>query len=140
MVNKSVAYQIISVCILILSSGCAEKLDFAKVKGTYSGTFNYFRIEGSNPAEIAPVTVTLTQNAYHCSTGKYEVPAGGEGVFTVLDGQKINFEDQKVRTANFDWGLILTGEYKYRLKGDSLILTKGSKDKNLYRYRLKRVN
>ena len=139
MVNKSTVYQAINVFILILLSGCVEKLDFARMKGAYSGTFNYFRIEASNPPEIASVNVNLTQNAYNCSSGENYIPAGGEGVFTVFDGQKIKFEDQKFRTANFDWGLILNGEYKYRLKGDSLILTKGSAAQNLYKYRLKRI-
>ncbi len=138
MVNKS---AVLLLSVVFLLTGCSGKLDFAKLKGSYSGTFSYFHSEDSKAVKNAPVAVNFTQNAYESSSGINYFPAGGTGVFAVLDGQKIKFEDQKIwRTTNFDWELVLNGEYRYDRKGDSLILTKGSSTTNLYQYRLKRVN
>lgn len=137
MVNKSAVFQIFS---LILLTSCSEKLEFARVKGTYSGTFHYFSNADSKQSANAPVTVYFTQNAFESSAGGNYIPAGGAGVFTLLDGRRIRFEDRKAWTANFDWGLILSGEYHYQVKRDSLILTKGTEKQSLYQYRLKRIN
>lgn len=122
-----------------LMSGSCEKEDLSKLKGTYTGTFVYTLPESSvAPPPSGIVTVAFDQNTYTSSGNPDRIPAGGSGTFNILNDKQVTFEDKNMWTADFDWGLVLSGTYTYRLSGDSLYLSKYRDDFKVYEYRLRR--
>lgn len=115
-------------------TGCDET-EIAKLKGSYSGTFTYHSPEAP---KTGPVTVTFDGTSYSSTRNPDYIPAGGSGTFEFREKNTVKFEDQNMWTANFDWNLILNGEYDYEVKGDSLIITRSRNEVKLYEYRLKR--
>ena len=138
MINKSLVLLFLAASIL---SSCSDKLELARLKGSYEGTFTYYNQASSvAPIPSGPVVLTFTENAYLSSGNTNRIPAGGSGIFELADDGKIKFEDQNMWTADFDWNLILNGSYKYKVKGDSLILKKELLGGvTSYEYRLKRT-
>lgn len=131
---------------MILSSGCSDKLDLNLLNGRYSGTFHY--ISPANLSRIsAPAEVRLSDGRFSSAGNDHNIPAGGSGTFVIKDKKLMEFKDENIWTANFDWGLILNGTYSYEIKADSLILTRYKEPcptcditPSLYQYRLKRSN
>jgi len=135
-----------SFAILFLVFGC--KKDQKKTSlpsGTYKGTFYYNQ---ANNMESFPASVTFKENTYSSVGQSNKKPAGGSGSYSI-HSDSIHFKDQNAWTAEFDWGLILNDDYNYKIKGDSLILTKSITNliqpasnavSVMYQYKLKRVN
>ncbi len=117
-----------------------ESVETLQIKdGTYTGTFTKVN---NDPLAFAlnvtaPTSVTINGDNYTSTGNPNRIPAGGSGKFTV-NSSTINFSDKNIWTADFDWNLILSGEYKTEIKGDSLFLSKKS-GYNLYSYRLGRA-
>ncbi len=89
------------------------------------------------------VDLTLANTNFTVRKG----PKLGNGAFVVNDSKTVVFKDKNAWTADFDWNLILNGDYSYQVKGDSLILIKNLNADpaantiyNYYQYRLKRTN
>ena len=122
---------------LLAMSGCDET-ETATVRGSFSGTFTAHGSPGGMPEKSGPVTVTFDGNTYRSTSNPDRVPAGGSGTFRLLDDERVLFEDQNIWTADFYWGLILNGEYRYQFKGDSLSITRYSGPAKIYEYKLKR--
>ena len=118
-------------------AGCDET-EIANLKGSYSGTFIYHNPSDAAAPKSGPVTVTFDGTTYSSTRNPDYIPAGGSGTFEFSDKKTVKFEDQNFWTANFDWNLILKGEYDYEIKGDSLIITRSRDEVKLYEYRLKR--
>ena len=127
------------VALLILGcafSGC-EKDIITNFSGRYSGIFIY-----NNPADSqalppsGPASITFDKNTYTSTGNPDRIPAGGSGTFEVINSQDVKFEDSNRWTADFDWGLILNGEYRYQAKGDSLLLAKYIGGLKVFEYRL----
>jgi len=116
-------------------SGCDET-EIAKLKGSYTGTFIYH--SNAEAPQSGRVTVTFEGASYTSTRNPDYIPAGGSGTFEFKEKNTVRFEDQNIWTANFDWNLILKGEYAYEIKGDSLIITRSRDEVKLYEYRLKR--
>ncbi|MGB4775197.1 MAG: hypothetical protein WBP45_08495 [Daejeonella sp.] len=135
-------------CIAFIVSvvGCSDKKEPDTLNGKYTGVFYY---SGPTPATLNfeailphPASITFSNNNYTSVGNNDHYPAGGSGTFKFLseNSKQILFEDKNVWTADFDWNLVLNGEYKYELKKDSLILSKKiNNTSNSYVYRLKRV-
>lgn len=108
------------------------------LNGAYKGIFT---LTNNDPAAntvplSGDVTVTFSKDGYNSTTGINYIPGGGQGKYT-LKNNEINFTDTLVRTANYDWSLILAGSYTYTTKSDSLILVKKN-GYNSYTYKLKK--
>lgn len=90
---------------------CEDQSDLTldNLSGEYQGTFTVVYIDGSTYSN--PVTVTFSGNSYNCSAGTNRFPAGGNGSFEIIEN-KVHFLDSNFWTADFDWNLILTGEYE----------------------------
>ena len=117
-------------------SGCSKNdPEIAALTGTYSGTFYY---HSPSTSSSNPVAVTFSGNSYASTSNSNRIPAGGSGYFQVSN-QQVQFKDINIWTADFDWGLILNGNYTSQIKGDSLILNKTNLSTS-YQYRLKRTN
>lgn len=116
-----------TICTLL---GCKENIAGMTFKGTYAGQFTY-GTTGGTPVTTAS-QVTFNENDYNSSLGS--------GTYEVLNNNTIRFKDVNLWTADFDWNTILSGDYNYEIKGDSLIMTKKTNATNMYQYRLKLQN
>ena len=117
-----------------------EKDNIADLKGTYSGIFFYTNpVSSVAPPPSGSASVTFNGSTYTSTGNANHIPAGGSGTFEITDSKTVKFQDTNVWTADFNWGLILNGEYQYQIKGDSLYLAKYSSEFKVYEYRLKRV-
>ena len=124
--------------IALALSGCQkdEKLPF--LDGTYSGTF---RTLVDKKEQVSDFEVVLDARRFVTNKG-----GAGLGPFEVGTRNNVKFVDELFYTANFDWNTILTGDYNYQIKGDSLILdkiitlpTSGTTAGIYYQYRLKKI-
>lgn len=111
----------------ILSYGCTKSSSKLE-NGTYTGTFTVQYSDG-NPfgdedTVSRPITLVLYANRkFECSGNTDKYPAGGSGKYKYV-GDKINFEDENGWFADFDWNLILKGEYNYIKTGNNLKIFK----------------
>lgn len=119
-------------------SGCEKEEEAIPLDGTYSGTF---RTLVNNKEQISDFEVTLDDRRFITNKG-----GAGLGPFEVGTRSNVKFVDELFYTANFDWNTILTGDYNYQIKGDSLILdkvvalpTSGTNPAIYYQYRLKKI-
>ena len=64
-------------------------------------------------------------------------PAGGSGTYE-MKGSKITFSDTNIWLANFDWNLILSGEYDYLINGNELTISANKNSVGFYKYELKK--
>jgi hypothetical protein len=138
--------KILVPALLLLLSGCGDKLTYSALNGDYTGKFNYLHPE-SMKITTGEATISFSDHRFSTRRNSNNIPAGGSGTFDILKDKMIEFKDENIWTANFDWGLILNGKYSYELKGDSLILSRYrepcpncSMVPSLYQYRLKRSN
>lgn len=100
-------------------SSCSEdgQLEQKFEEGTFTGTFQRDLVFGDN--EIANITLTFDGNRWS-GTGDYpKYPALCSGTYSI-DGKKITFQNECPWTAEFDWTLILSGEYKLTKTGSVL--------------------
>lgn len=102
---------------LMLCWGCKKDNAPNKLNGTYSGTF----IAYSGSREInAPTEITMGEGRFQVNKG-YKL---GSGTYHVKNSSEVEFKDENFWTTEFDWALLLAGNYKYETKGSELILTK----------------
>ena len=125
----------LSLAMLALSA-CEKEEKQTLLDGTYSGTF---RTLINNKEQVSDFEVTLNDRRFVTNKG-----GAGRGSFEVDERDNVKFVDELFYTANFDWNTILTGDYKYQFKGDSLILDKvfimtADRLPSNYQYRLKKV-
>jgi hypothetical protein len=106
----------------ILLYSC-DKDDLNIKEGTYKGTFT---VTYSSGTQTGQTTLELKNGKFSCSGNSNRIPAGGSGTYS-LDNGKITFNDENFWTADFDWNLILRGQYDYSFNGKKL---KISADKN----------
>jgi hypothetical protein len=103
-------------------------------EGVYSGTFSVKYSGGSNSGIT---TLELKNGKFTCTAGTNRFPAGGSGNYTVKN-DKIIFEDVNFWTADFDWNLILNGEYDYTINGKKLKFSADKNDVGNYVYDLEK--
>jgi hypothetical protein len=118
----------------ILGCQCDDDLSKNPMVGTYTGIFTANYSSGEQSGEV---TLKLQEGRYTCIGNPDRIPAGGRGTYTVEE-DKIIFIDENVWTADFDWNLILNGEYDYTFDGHKLIIWKDTNDQSTYRYELEK--
>jgi len=89
--------------------------------GIYNGTFQRQLVTGDG--EIANVSISFSSNNWSGQSDKPKYPALCNGTYK-LEKQKIIFTNDCPWTAEFDWSLILGGEYDYVLEVTQLKITK----------------
>jgi hypothetical protein len=141
--------KLVVVALILAFAGCKKKPPESAFNGTFKGQFHYVPPGKTLADKVSvPSTVSFSGGNYNSHFNSDRVPAGGSGTFKVQKNNLIDFNDENVWTANFDWGLILDGKYSYEFKGDSLIMTRLEQCPlcmsptvfQLYQYRLKRTN
>lgn len=78
--------------------------------------------------QAAKVELSFDNGTYQGYSERYKFPALCRGTYTV-SGSKITFANDCPWTAEFDWTLILSGEWDFKLTGNILILTSSGGDK-----------
>lgn len=107
--------------LLILVSCEYDSIDSGPLQGVYKGQFDRML-----PAiDIAPsnVTLTLANGKFSGESDRAKFPAICKGSYKVV-GQEIEFVNECVWTADFDWSLILSGKFQFHKDGRKLELTK----------------
>ncbi|WP_241748736.1 META domain-containing protein [Aestuariibaculum suncheonense] len=106
---------------LILSCNSDDESPQAVINGEYIGIFE----RGENNSNVELI---FNNGNWRGESEVVKFPALCNGTYS-SSGNVITFENACPWTAEFDWSLILTGEWNYSLDGNSLILTKTNGDK-----------
>jgi hypothetical protein len=105
--------------------------------GEYTGTF--VRSAPNIRAQSAKVTLYLAGNTFKGSSDIKNYPAICEGTFTITSS-KIDVSNDCMFTADFDWSLVLKGEYNYELSGKQLKITRAYPGNKYDTYTLEKRN
>lgn len=135
---KPIQTIFLSLLFSLLFFGCDDKLSSEET--VYSGTFTvtYTNEDGTQRTRSGPVKLELRQDGkYFCSGNSDCIPAGGSGTYS-LKGGEIIFNDENFWTADFDWNLILNGEYTFTMEGKRLHLSANKNNVGHYAYDLVR--
>ena len=89
--------------------------------GNYIGIFERNGVNSN-------VQLNLNSGTFNGQSTTQKFPALCNGTYSIT-GNTINFEDKCVWTAEFDWTLILNGQWNYVMSGNILTLTKANGDK-----------
>ena len=104
------------------------------LNGRFIGTFH--RTGG----ETANVSILFTGNSFEGESDKMKYPAICNGTFTVDKGDdKIAFDNACTWTADFDWTLILDGEYSFVVNEDQSLIISRSNGNLTDEYKLYRI-
>jgi len=98
-----------------------EDIPLSKLEGTYSGTFQ--RTVGNEAGQIAQVTISFENNTWQGQSDTPKYPALCNGTYE-LKGQIINFQNHCMFTADFDWSLILNGDFEIKQTTQAITFTK----------------
>lgn len=102
--------------------------------GTYKGTFKRYNQENSPEANV---TIRFLYPNWEGSSSHEKYPALGKGTYALKD-DALQFNNESVWTADFDWTLILDGMYLDRAEEDSLVFTKSYSNGWVDVYKLKK--
>ena len=113
--------------ITLLSSmlSCSKNETEVSIPTTTNG--NYIGIFERNGI-TSNVQLNLNNGVFNGQSATDKFPALCSGTYLIA-GNTITFENGCAWTAEFDWTLILTGEWNYTFNGTTLLLTKSNGDK-----------
>ena len=103
--------------IFITILSCEKSQDEKVPEGVYIGTFQRQLAFGGG--DKSNVTISFSSNTWTGSSDIVKYPALCHGTFSVSK-QKITFNNECAWTAEFDWSLILGGEYDFVSDGQQL--------------------
>ncbi|MBT2563955.1 hypothetical protein J7E50_20640 [Pedobacter sp. ISL-68] len=119
----------VQICIflfaLILSLGCKKSTTVdVLLDGNYTGVLVITNSVRSVPI-TRPISISLQDGKFNItlSADANLKPSGGKGTYNFKNGVGY-FTDEGIRTADFDWNMILNGEYDIRSSGVDLTLRK----------------
>lgn len=116
------ARNLIFLVLLVPMLGCnQDDENLQALDGTYMGVFE-------RDQQAVKVELSFDNGTYQGYSERLKFPALCRGTYTV-SGSKITFANDCPWTAEFDWTLILSGEWDFKLTGNILILTSSSGDK-----------
>ena len=98
----------------------------APATGIYKGSFRREMSGGINKGAVA-VTITLKDGRFSGTSEDPHYPAIGFGRYT-LDNETIQFVNESVFTADFDWTLILNDRFNRTTAGDSIVWIRNEGD------------
>jgi hypothetical protein len=128
---------ILVVCLVTLLIGCESDGDIHLPEGKYNGHFTRSTVdEDGTPSEI---TLMFTANTFQGSGDIPEYPAICQGTYSIK-GDKITFTNSCPWTADFDWTLILGGDYTINVDGNKVKFFRDYDGKQSDTYVLERNN
>ena len=108
--------------LLVAMLGCnQDEENLQALDGAYRGIF-------VRDQQAVKVELSFDNGTYQGYSERYKFPALCRGTYTVLRN-KITFANDCAWTAEFDWTLILSGDWNFDLTGSLLILTHANGDK-----------
>jgi len=123
----------VSIITFFFLISCDNQNDFTAeiIEGTYRGTYTVINNYASDheDSESGSVELLLEHNNYMITPEVYLTPPNSIGKYT-LATSSIIFQDTVEHTANFDWTLIIAGEYQYKLVEDNLELMQIDSENN----------
>ena len=128
---KTLLFAFISSIIFLAS--CKKSASETEIpSGAYKGTFQR---QTSTGGAVSNVALNFTGRGWGGESSVNKYPALCSGTYKKNSNETINFESSCMWTADFDWTLILSGQYNVALNGDSLNISKdfGNGTKDIYR-------
>ncbi len=125
-------FLFITILLITILSCKKEKDTNALANGIYKGTF---KVVYSSQQFTGKVTLTIQDENFHCIGDSNQYPAGGSGAY-IITKDKITFKDKNLWTADFDWNLILSGDYDYSWDGRCLKIFENKNNTGCYAYDL----
>ena len=111
---------------------CDDKeIENIELNGTYVGNFN--RSSPVGDWKSANVTLKFENNSFVGESDIEKYPAICTGTFEIV-GNEINFENECVWTAEFDWTFILSGKFEISTEENELVLTRRYDENTLDQY------
>ena len=120
--------------LLLSCDDSADELVIPVLNGAYEGTFTVEYLANGQTFSN-PVTVNFSGDSYSSTSGADRFPAGGNGTFEMGENS-VTFSDENFWTADFDWNLILSGEYTVTETDTQIILSATKNDVGIYTYEL----
>ena len=119
---------------LLLFVGCKDKSTNSSNSplievGEYNGIFTFTENDYTSTSNVK---FTFTDTIYTCIPQKAYMPPTGGGKYE-YQKDKIVLTDMVMHTAEFDWTLILGGEFNYSKSGNTIILIQEDKNRNRFR-------
>lgn len=113
---------LILLCLTLFAVSC-NKTNFAFIipDGTYTGTFQR---QTSAGGQISNVTISFSENTWTGQSQFEKYPALCHGTYKMNDAGNITFENACPWTAEFDWTLILGEDYKVKVVGKGVEITR----------------
>lgn len=105
----------------LIGCGFMGGFNETSLTGTYEGTFQR-TVEG-NSQGIANVQLTFEGGLFNGNSDEQNYPVICSGSYS-LNRSTIQFSNTCMFTADFDWTLILNGDFRIEREGNELILTK----------------
>lgn len=135
MKRKAVRRIVLFFTFLIALFGCEQVEYFDNQEhiieaGNYSGLF-IFTEHGI--VSQGNVYFTFTSDSYTCTPEIEFLPPGGGGKYEILN-EKIILKDLIGHRANFNWSLILNGEFLFIRKDEKIFLIQKDKKRDRLRY------
>jgi hypothetical protein len=96
----------------------------------YVGTFSIRSEDGTT--QSGQVTFRFRTNTYSCIPEKVYLPPSGAGSYRLGD-HSLTLTDTAMHTAQFDWSLILNGDFTYSNDGNKITLTQNDTEHRRYR-------
>ncbi|WP_075350594.1 hypothetical protein [Algoriphagus marinus] len=107
------------------------------IEGAYIGQF-YLAVPNSDFVS-SDITLTLENGRFSGTSSRSKYPAICRGTYEII-GDEIIFTDECIWTAEFNWGLILSGNFKFSLKDGKLSKLTRKEGENSYVYNLSKTN
>ncbi len=121
--------------LLILLISCTSESSQDFVESEYSGVFTRVSLDGAHIPST--VFLTLKNGTFTGTSSSSNYPAICTGNYEINDS-KILFTNSCAFTADFDWRLILSGEFDYEVDGDNLKISRSYDSKTFDQYSLTR--
>ena len=132
-----VAFALILLIIISVSCESDDNALVESLNGTYSGIF--YRTSPETKYSVSEVTIAFNRSDYIGSSSEIKYPAICYGTYE-LTGNNIEFFDQCIWTAEFDWSLILSGKFNIEKEGDYIVIKRSYNNSIIDTYKLKKTD
>lgn len=123
-------------CLAVLIVSCKKEASTVNIpNGIYSGTFQRLTDTGGVTSNVS---ISIVNQTWEGQSQFPKYPALCRGIYKYLDADSMYFENSCPWTAEFDWSLILSGNYKVVLSGKSLEISRKYSNVYLDIYKLTR--
>lgn len=135
-------YIFLIALLIFISYTCNTIEPVPQIQGIYNGIFSRTNFAGTDSVfiEQGVVTFEFTNRTYRCEGEEKYLPPFSIGRYSI-NFNFITLTDTIGHYADFDWTLILDGEFSYALDENTLTLTQDdTKHKRKYKIELTKTN